>query len=182
MFRIRKNRTDVIRFAQSVGNAADVEDLVSIGNRFAAISNVLRSGIGSIKHAESKLAGCAREFASPGRIDDFAGVNRCDHVAVAAGPSKVEQTHSFHEEWAFLREEDGISLIHLDLKRIAFDLAEIRIDGGVQSDGRRDSVFSAQSERRLIAWAVPTVRGTAKLVYRIRDAGEHFEQLRLFQI
>ena len=87
-------------------------------------------------------------------IDDFPRVNRRSHRRIAAGSGNIEQAHPFHEERALFAEEDRKTLVHLDFKRVAFDLAEIRVDRRIECDRRRRPYFTLTptSPRALVAF------------------------------
>ena len=144
--------------------------------------DILGALIGSIEQAECHLAGGSRQLASPKWIDDAPGMNTSAHVAVAAGARNVEQAHAFHKERTFLGIEDRESLVHLNLERVTFHLAEVGIDCGVQSDVGRDSEFRTKSHVRFFVGRIPSSGSSARLADTVRDAGKLFDECRLFQI
>src|SRR5262249_39098660 len=135
-----------------------------------------------IQDPESKPALSTCEFSTPRGVDDFAGVDRGDHVSVTAASSHVEESHSFHEKRPLFGIEDRKTLVDLNLECIALDLAEIRIDRSVQRDGRCDAVFGAKSKVRFSGRIIPAIWRCANLVNRVRDTRKQFKNARLLQI
>ena len=88
--------------------------------------------------------------------------------------SERENSRAFHEERTLLRIERREALVHLDLERVAFNLAEVRVDSRVERDRRRDAVFSAEADVALIVRAAPLRRRLTLLVARIGRRRDHF--------
>ena len=150
---------DVIGAAQRIRGAADREQLVAIGELVAAIADVARVIVERVQHAEGGLADRARQLGAEDRIDDAARVDRGAHVVAARD---VEEAHAFHEERPLLRKEDREALVDLDLEGIAFDLAEIGIDGGVERHARRDAELAAGADVRVVIGRRPTTAPTRR--------------------
>ena len=93
ILRVGNDGANVIRLAEAIGCAADGEHFVVIPD-----IDILRALVGSIEQTEGHLPGGACEFASPRRIDNAARMDARSHVAIAACPGNVEQSHAFHEE------------------------------------------------------------------------------------
>jgi len=72
-------------------------------------------------------------------------VNGRLHVGIAAGAGHREQVAAFHEERPLLREEDRVPLVHLHLERVALDLAEVRVERGIDRHRRRNPKLCAQA-------------------------------------
>src|SRR5262245_55983890 len=79
MLWIGRNRTDVIRTAQSVGRTRNGEQLVLAGDRITAIANVLGSFVGRAQDSEREAAGRAGQFCTPLWIDDAASMDGDAH-------------------------------------------------------------------------------------------------------
>src|SRR5207237_655519 len=80
----------------------------------------------------------ARQLRREVRVNDRARVDGGDH--------RAEDVFAFEEEGALLFEEDWKALIGCADGRVRFDLREVWIDGKVERDGRRQSVFSCQAQ------------------------------------
>ena len=171
MLRIRQNAADIIGTTERICRASDREQFVFPGDRVSTVPDILGALIGSIEQAECHLAGGSRQLASPKWIDDAPGMNTSAHVAVAAGARNVEQAHAFHKERTFLGIEDRESLVHLNLERVTFHLAEVGIDCGVQSDVGRDSVLRTKSHVRFFIGRIPSSGSSARLADAERDSG-----------
>src|SRR5262249_19013 len=171
VFGVGHDDSDVIRFSQRICRAADCEELVPADDRVAAVTDIFRRLIGSVQQSESHLAGFASQLPSYHRIDDAPNVHGSSHIAVAASAGDVEQTHSFHEERSLFGIKNREALIDLNLERVAFYLAEVRVDRGVKGDIRGDAVLGAQSEVLLLIDRFPLIRGRlAYLAYPVRNA------------
>ena len=109
-------------------------------------------------------------------------MDRRTHVAVAACACDIEEAHALHEKRTLLREENRKPLIHFDLKRAAFNLAEVRIDRTVEGDVRGDAELAAQAEVRFAVGRVPAIRRRARLVHAVRDARQGFDESLLRQM
>src|SRR5215813_3804168 len=175
MLRIREDGANIIRFTEAVGHAGNVERFVPAGNRVTSIANIFGTGIRGIQNTESEPALGACQFCAPRRVDDFAGVNRGSHVSITAASGQIEKPHSFHEKPPLFGIEDRKTLVDLNLERITLDLAEIGINGSVQRDGRRDSVFGAQSKVGISRRIIPATWRCAQLVDRVRNARKQFK-------
>ena len=152
MGRLRDDPADVVGAAQRIGRAADREQLVAIGEFVAAIADVARVIVERVQDAKGGLADRARQLGAEDRIDDAAGVNRGAHVVAARD---VEEAHAFHEERPLLGKEDREALVDLDLERVAFDLAEVGIDGGVERHARGDAELAARADVRVVVGVDP---------------------------
>src|SRR5262245_66546505 len=95
------------------------------------------------------------------------------HVPVAARARNVEQTEPFHEERTLFVKKHREALIHLNLKRVALNLTEVRIDRAVECDVRRDAEFSAQAGIRLARDPIPAVRRGPRFAEWIGSARNH---------
>ena len=145
----------------------------------------MSSGLSSqrVEHAECRLADRAGELAAPDRIDDAAGVHGRPHVAVAAGAGDVEQAHALHEERPLLREEHRKALVDLDLERVAFDLAEVGIDGAVERDAGRDAELAADADVGVAVGSASTrSRSSRCLVHAVGHARQQLDQPARLQI
>src|SRR2546428_8409817 len=132
MFRVCYDGAEIVGLAQSIRGAADSEELALAGDCRSTIAEVFRTFIRCIEDSERQFPRSSRQLASPGWIDDLASVYPGSHVTVAAGARDVEESHSFHEERALFGKEIRETLIHLNLKGIAFHLTEVGIDRGIQ--------------------------------------------------
>ena len=65
-------------------------------------------------------------------------------VVAATCARQREDPGAFHEERALLSKEHREALIDLDLERVAFDLAEVGVDGRIQCNRRRQADLGAQ--------------------------------------
>src|SRR5262249_32014992 len=169
MFRVGENDADIVGSAQGIRCPSDREEFVLSKDEVPAIADILRALIGSIEQSKCKLAFGSRQFTAPKRIDDVPSMDAGPHVAVASGARDIKQSHPFHEEGSFLRVEDRKSLIYLNLECIAFHLAEIGVNRGVQSDIRSDSVLRTQARRGFVDKVIPRIRRGSRLVERVGD-------------
>ena len=71
--------------------------------------------------------------------------------------------------------KDGEPLVDLNLEGVAFNLAEIGIDGRVQRYGRCDPILGAQSDVGFAGCTVPITGRRTKLVDRVRDTRKQFD-------
>ena len=96
-------------------------------------------------------------------------------VAVATGACDVEESDAFHEEGSLLVKENRETLVGLNLECIAFDLAEVGIDGAFKRDGSGDPVFCAEAHVSFSRSVIPTVQIIAHLVDAVSDARYDFQ-------
>src|SRR5687767_11356031 len=89
---------------------------------------------------------CSRQLQPYAWIDDPPGVHGRTHCRIAARAGEVEQPQSLHEERPLFTEEDREALIDFDLEGIAFYLAEVGIDRGVEGNRRCQSVLHAHAQ------------------------------------
>ena len=139
--------------------AADGEHLVVAVERIAGLEIPSGRLIDRREHAERRVAQRSGDLAADDRVDDAARVHRGDHVAVAAADAgQGEGSGALHEERPLLREEDRVALVHLDLERVALDLAEVGVHRGVDGDRRRHARTSprARPTRRRRTPPTPT--------------------------
>ncbi len=153
--------------------AADGEHLVVTVERIAGLEIPSGCLIDRREHAERRVAQRSGHLAADDRIDDAARVHRGDHVAVAtADAGQGEGSGAFHEERPLLREEDRVALVHLDLERVALDLAEVGVHRGVDGDRRRQPVLPREPHRRVAVVRRPRRRRGALFRAGVDDAGD----------
>jgi hypothetical protein len=128
---LREDAADVIRSAERVGGAPDREQLVAIGECVASVADVSGMVVVGAEDAKRRLAAGARQFRAEDWIDVPARVHGGPHVVTVRD---VEEPHALHEERTLFREKQRVSLVDGDLKLIAFDLAEVGIDGAIERD------------------------------------------------
>ncbi len=145
---------DVVRITESIGGAADREQLVR-AVRTRPVAALWRL-VGGRQHAERQVAGRAGDLRAPRRIDDAPRVDGAAHVVVAARAGHAEQTKPLHEEGSLFGEERGKPLVHLHLERVALDLAEVGVDGRIRGHLRGQAVLHAQTQLRGVRPPRPT--------------------------
>src|SRR5687768_13234462 len=110
------------------------------------------------------------------RVDNLPGMHCRAHRRIAARAGDVEQAESFHEEGPLLTEERREALVDLDLELVAFDLAEVRVVGGVERDCRCHTILHAHPEISARPRAVPPRDVRAPLLPGEGPAWNCFEQ------
>src|SRR5438093_8174238 len=164
----------VIRFAQTVIKPRDVEEF--------GRSTFLGSFVGRRKAAQRPPAYASCDLRSPRWIDNVPRMHCSSHVPVATGTCDVEQSDAFHEEGSLLVKENRETLVGLNLECIAFDLAEVGVDGAFKRDRSGDPIFCADAHISFPSSVIPPVQIIARLVDAVRDARYDFEQWRLLQV
>ena len=151
--------------------AADREEPIPVGERVALGSIAARRLILRDERAEGESALRARHLGAVQRIDDPPRVDRRHHARIAAAYAReVEEPGALHEEGALLREEHREALVHLDLERIAFDLAEVRVQGRIERDRGRHPDLAAHSDFPVVVERGPPHRRGPLLLPGIRHA------------
>ncbi len=86
------------------------------------------------QHRKGLASGRSCELDAGARVDDVPCVDGRTHAGVVAGARQVEQPEPFHEERPLFAEKHREPLIHFHFKGVAFNLAEIGVDGGIERD------------------------------------------------
>ena len=166
-FRIRDEQPDI-------SPAPEIHHLAH--HRKHALPLAVRRRICRRQHAECVLAGRAGELQSGAGVDDPSRMHRCAHRRVTARAGDVEKAEPFHEERPLLAEEGREALIDLDFECVAFHLAEIGVDRGIERDGRRQAVLHADAEISARPRVVPPRRIGPRLITGEGPARNGLEQ------
>ena len=159
---------------------AEVHDFAP--DRKCALPLTWRSRVRGREHSKRMPALRPCQLQAGARIDDLPRVNRRPHRRIAAGSGNVEQAHPFHEERALFAEEDRKTLVHLDFKRVAFDLTEIRVDRRIECDRRRQAVLHADADVSPCPRRIPPRAIGSDLIARERRTRDHLEQAPRLQL
>ena len=109
-----------------MGDAADIEASFVVVEGVAGRDGAARLTIVDGEEAEVGVASLAGDTKAPVGTDDAAGVEKRERSG--------EVVCVFEKEGAELGEVDRVALIDGELGLVAFDVAEIGIEGGVEDD------------------------------------------------
>ncbi len=152
---IHGQAADIVAGTETVLHAADVEEPILVRVGIARGQIVAGCLIERRERAEHPAAKTACHLRAEDRIDDAARMDRRLEAVVVALAGKREDARALHEERTLLGKESRKALVHFDLECVALDLAEIRVDGGIEGDGGSDAVLTADADIPLIVGAAP---------------------------
>ena len=151
------------------------------------MGEVLRPALGKLVHGIDGGDGVPRpelsvELEAGPRVVDGPGVDDLGERAVRPG-REIELLLALEEEGPLLVVKQGVALVEIDLSRVGFDLAEVRVEGAVEDELGGQAVLPRQAEVApppsglegpLLEGARPAVgHGGQKLQERVmRDAFE----------